>query len=94
MLKGALLTAVQLELPVKIALLNNGSLGFVELKMKAASYQPTNVALQTPSFTDMANAAGARSCAAVATRSWSWHGPTSFGNPTCSVIRLRECSNA
>ena len=60
MLLGELLTAVQLKLPVKIVLLNNGSLGFVEMEMKASGYQPTNVALENPNFADVANAAGVR----------------------------------
>jgi pyruvate dehydrogenase (quinone) len=34
MLMGDLLTAVQEKIPIKIAVFNNGSLGFVELEMK------------------------------------------------------------
>lgn len=60
MLMGELLSAVQLALPIKIVVLNNGSLGFVEMEMKAAGYLPTNVALKNPNFADVANAAGAQ----------------------------------
>ena len=35
MLMGDLLTAVQEKIPIKVAVFNNGSLGFVELEMKA-----------------------------------------------------------
>ena len=58
MLMGELLTAVQLQLPVKIVVLNNGTLGFVEMEMKAAGYLGTNVALQNPNFARVAEAAG------------------------------------
>ena len=41
MLMGDLLTLVQHKLPVKVVVFNNGSLGFVELEMKAAGYLET-----------------------------------------------------
>jgi len=55
---GDLLSAVQLKLPIKIVVLNNGSLDFVEMEMKAAGYLSTNVALKNPDFAAMANAIG------------------------------------
>jgi len=58
MLFGELLTAVQLNLPVKIVVLNNGTLGFVELEQKAAGYLPENVGLQNPDFAKVAEAIG------------------------------------
>lgn len=58
MLLGELLTAVQLELPVKIVLIDNGTLGFVEMEMKAAGYVGSNVALQNPDFAALATSAG------------------------------------
>ena len=58
MLMGDLLSAVQLKLPIKIVVLNNGSLDFVEMEMKAAGYLSTNVALRNPDFAAMANAIG------------------------------------
>lgn len=58
MLMGDLLTLVQHELPVKIVIFNNGTLGFVELEMKAAGYLPTGVTLDNPDFAALARAAG------------------------------------
>ncbi|KEP69527.1 pyruvate dehydrogenase [Thioclava dalianensis] len=58
MLFGELMTAVQLNLPVKIVVLNNGTLGFVELEQKAGGYLPENVALKNPNFADVARSLG------------------------------------
>ena len=58
MLLGELLTAVQLKLPVKIVVLNNSTLGFVEMEQKAAGYLPGSVTLENPDFADLARAAG------------------------------------
>ncbi|WP_416355389.1 ubiquinone-dependent pyruvate dehydrogenase [Aureimonas phyllosphaerae] len=60
MLMGELLTAVQMKLPVKIVVFNNGSLGFVEMEQKAAGYLPTYVDLQNPDFAAMAQTIGLR----------------------------------
>ncbi len=49
MLLGDLITAVQENIPIKIAVFNNGSLGFVELEMKVEglldAYTPPKVEL-------------------------------------------------
>ncbi|AWN52664.1 ubiquinone-dependent pyruvate dehydrogenase [Methylobacterium sp. 17Sr1-1] len=58
MLMGDLLTLVQEKLPVKVVVFNNGTLGFVEMEMKAAGYLETGVALQNPDFSAIARAAG------------------------------------
>jgi len=58
MLMGDLLTLRQHKLPVKVVVLNNGTLGFVEMEMKAAGYLDTGVALDNPDFAAMAKAAG------------------------------------
>ena len=58
MLMGDLLTLVQERLPVKVIVLNNGTLGFVELEMKAAGLLDTGVALENPDFAAVASAAG------------------------------------
>ncbi|RZM26589.1 MAG: ubiquinone-dependent pyruvate dehydrogenase, partial [Sphingomonas sp.] len=50
MLMGELLTVRQLGLPVKIIVFNNGTLGFVEMEMKAAGLVETGVALDNPDF--------------------------------------------
>jgi pyruvate dehydrogenase (quinone) len=57
MLMGDLLTLHQLRLPVKIVVFNNGSLGFVELEMKAAGILDFATDLKNPDFAKMADAA-------------------------------------
>ena len=58
MLMGDLLTLVQHRLPVKVVVLNNGTLGFVEMEMKAAGFLDTGVELKNPDFAAVARAAG------------------------------------
>jgi len=58
MLMGDLLTIRQLQLPVKIVIFNNGSLGFVEIEMKAAGFLPLGTTLDNPDFAKLATAAG------------------------------------
>ena len=58
MMMGDFITLLQLELPVKIILLNNGTLGFVELEMKAGGFLDTGCDLKNPNFAAMAQAAG------------------------------------
>ena len=60
MLMGDLLTLKQLRLPVKLVVFNNGSLGFVELEMKAAGFLDFATDLENPNFAKMAEAAGIR----------------------------------
>jgi pyruvate dehydrogenase (quinone) len=45
-------------LPIKIIVLNNGTLGFVELEMKASGFLDSECDLKNPNFADMANAMG------------------------------------
>jgi pyruvate dehydrogenase (quinone) len=58
MLLGDLLSLRQLELPVKLVVFNNGSLGFVELEMKAAGILDFATDLHNPNFAKLAEAAG------------------------------------
>ena len=58
MLMGDFATVLQHKLPVKIVVFNNGTLGFVELEMKASGFLDTDVALTNPNFAAMAKAAG------------------------------------
>ena len=58
MLMGDLLTAVQEKIPIKIAVFNNGSLGFVELEMKAAGIVNFGTELVNPDFAAVAEAMG------------------------------------
>ncbi|OPC79988.1 pyruvate oxidase [Embleya scabrispora] len=59
MLMGDLLTLVQSELPVKIVLFNNSSLGMVELEMMVAGLTPFGTTNNNPDFAAIARAAGA-----------------------------------
>ncbi|APT56612.1 ubiquinone-dependent pyruvate dehydrogenase [Roseomonas gilardii] len=58
MLMGDLLTLRQQKLPAKVVVLNNGTLGFVELEMKAAGLLETGVSLENPDFAAVARACG------------------------------------
>ncbi len=60
MMMGDFLTLVQAKLPVKIILLNNGTLGFVELEMKAGGFPDANCDLQNPDFAALAESVGIR----------------------------------
>src|ERR1700742_661686 len=53
-----LLTLRQMKLPVKIIVFNEGSLGFVELEMKAAGSFDFGTTLENPSFAEVAKACG------------------------------------
>jgi len=55
---GDFATLLQHKLPVKLVIFNNGTLGFVELEMKASGFLDTDVALTNPNFAAMAKAAG------------------------------------
>jgi pyruvate dehydrogenase (quinone) len=58
MLMGDLLSLRQLKLPVKIVVFNNGSLGFVELEMKATGFLEHGTDLVNPDFAKIAEGAG------------------------------------
>lgn len=58
MLMGDILSLRQLNLPVKIVVFNNSSLGFVELEMKATGFLKHGTDLQNPDFTKIAEGAG------------------------------------
>jgi pyruvate dehydrogenase (quinone) len=58
MMMGDLLTLIQHRLAVKVVVLNNGALGFVEMEMKAAGFLDTGVELTNPDFAAMARAIG------------------------------------
>jgi pyruvate dehydrogenase (quinone) len=60
MLMGDFLSLVQLGLPVKVVVFNNGTLGFVELEQKSTGFLPSGVELQNPNFAAMAEAVGIR----------------------------------
>lgn len=61
MLMGDLITLIQQKLPIKVVIFNNGTLGFVEMEMKAAGFLNTGTDLQNPNFAAMAEAMGIHS---------------------------------
>jgi len=58
MLLGDLITAIQEKIPIKIAVFNNGSLGFVELEMKVEGLLDAYTNLENPDFARVAQAIG------------------------------------
>ncbi|HEV2531665.1 ubiquinone-dependent pyruvate dehydrogenase [Phenylobacterium sp.] len=60
MLLGDFLTLAQQDLPVKVVVFNNGSLGFVELEQKTVGLLPFGTDLKNPDFAALAEAAGIR----------------------------------
>jgi len=60
MLMGDFLSLVQLGLPVKVVVFNNGALGFIELEQKSTGFLPFGTEFNNPNFAAMAEAAGVR----------------------------------
>jgi pyruvate dehydrogenase (quinone) len=60
MMMGDFLTLIQMELPVKVIVLNNGTLGFVEMEMKAGGFLDVGCDLKNPNFAAMAEAMGVK----------------------------------
>src|SRR5580700_649595 len=60
MMMGDFITLTQVGLPVKVIVLNNGTLGFVEMEMKASGFLDTACDLKNPNFALMAEAVGVR----------------------------------
>lgn len=60
MMMGDFITLTQMGLPVKVIVLNNGTLGFVEMEMKASGFLDTGCDLKNPNFALMADAIGVR----------------------------------
>lgn len=58
MLMGDLLTLRQMNLPVKMVVFNNSSLGFVELEMKASGLLDHGTSLENPNFAKLAETVG------------------------------------
>jgi pyruvate dehydrogenase (quinone) len=58
MLMGDMLSLTQLELPVKVVVFNNSSLGFVELEQKSTGFLSFGTDFRNPNFAAMAQAAG------------------------------------
>jgi len=60
MMMGDFITLTQMGLPVKVIVLNNGTLGFVEMEMKASGFLDAYCDLKSPNFALMAEAVGVR----------------------------------
>ena len=60
MMMGDFITLSQLDLPVKVVIYNNSSLGFVAMEMKAGGYLDTGTDLENPDFAAMARAMGVK----------------------------------
>ncbi|WP_210107292.1 ubiquinone-dependent pyruvate dehydrogenase [Neorhizobium galegae] len=58
MLMGDFLTLVQQNLPVKVVIFNNSTLGFVAMEMKASGFLETGTDLKNPDFAAVARATG------------------------------------
>ncbi len=58
MMMGDFISLTQLGLPLKVVVLNNGTLGFVELEMKATGFLDAGTELRNPNFAAMAEAMG------------------------------------
>jgi pyruvate dehydrogenase (quinone) len=58
MMMGEFVTLLQTSLPMKIIVLNNGTLGFVELEMKASGFLDSGCDLINPNFAEMAQSMG------------------------------------
>ena len=60
MLMGDFISLVQLGLPVKVVVFNNGALSFIELEQRASGFLSTGTELKNPNFAAMAEAMGIR----------------------------------
>jgi pyruvate dehydrogenase (quinone) len=58
MLIGDLMTAVQENLPIKIAVYNNSKLGFIDIEQKSVGLIPVYTDLKNPNFGEVAKAMG------------------------------------
>lgn len=60
MMMGDFLTLSQANLPVKVIVLNNGTLGFVEMEMKASGFVDVGCELKNPNFATFAQGMGVK----------------------------------
>jgi pyruvate dehydrogenase (quinone) len=60
MLMGDFISLAQLQLPVKVIVFDNGTLGFVELEQKSTGFLEYGTELDNPNFAAMAEAIGIR----------------------------------
>lgn len=94
MLLGELLTAAEQELPIKVVLFNNGSLGMVRLEMLVAGYPYFGTEHTAPDFAAIARGAGIEA--------WTVERPDqvrtalgeAFAHPGPSLVDIRTDPNA
>jgi pyruvate dehydrogenase (quinone) len=60
MLMGDVLDLVQVRLPIKVVVFNNGALGFIELEQKSTGFLDFGTEFKNPNFAAMAEAIGIR----------------------------------
>ena len=60
MLMGDFLSLVQLGLPVKVCVFDNGALGFIELEQKSTGFLNFGTEFKNPNFAKMAESIGVR----------------------------------
>jgi pyruvate dehydrogenase (quinone) len=60
MMMGDFITLTQIGLKPKIIVFNNGSLGFIEMEMKASGFLDTGTELKNPNFAAIAEAMGVK----------------------------------
>jgi pyruvate dehydrogenase (quinone) len=60
MLMGDFLSLVQLGLPVKVVVFNNGTLGFIELEQKSTGFLEFGTEFKNPNFAALAEAVDIR----------------------------------
>ena len=60
MLMGDLLTVATYDLPIKIIVYNNSTLGFVSLEMRASGLPDWQTGMKNPNFAQLAKAVGVR----------------------------------
>ncbi|MEJ2410681.1 MAG: ubiquinone-dependent pyruvate dehydrogenase [Novosphingobium sp.] len=86
MMMGDFISLSQLNLPVKIVLFNNGSLGFVAMEMKAGGYLDTGTDLQNPDFAAMAQAMGVKGIRVEASDDLDDALRTAFAHPGPALV--------
>jgi pyruvate dehydrogenase (quinone) len=89
MLMGELLTLRQLQLPVKIVVLDNGALGFVELEMKADGIVNYGTDLENPDFAEVARAVGIHGVRVDKSRQLEGALRDAFAHPGPALVDVR-----
>jgi pyruvate dehydrogenase (quinone) len=88
MMMGELLSIIQLKLPLKIVLLNNGTLGFVELEMKASGFLDYGCDLTNPNFATLAGALGIKAIRVADPKDLRQAATEILGHPGPAVLEV------